>query len=202
MIMSEFVPSVELPGKLGCDWRWAWRLAVIGWGVFMVGGCAPGDGEGISRSEAHASPLHYPENFADNVDRLRQLLERMSVGNWSPLFSHPEEAGKTSGPASALAELLDLIEWLPHQAAASDLGEGDWLIARRVSSDLMRQLETLTTLSEPQQMKQFSRVAPEIGVALETLVPVVAEFHRLEERYRPQELEFSADPVEDDRGGN
>ncbi|MBX3418945.1 MAG: hypothetical protein KF851_15180 [Pirellulaceae bacterium] len=168
--------------------------------LLLFAGCFGngGDAEGYSRSDSHAAPAHYPQDFSDAVSRIQGLVDSISAGEVVSAFALDEKPGSAT-PESAVTELLDLVEWLPHLAAASDLGEGDWLTCRRVSQDLLQKLESTETVAAERHSEMIRERAPQLRESLKLLEPVVAEFHRLEERYRPQELDLPNDQTAADQ---
>lgn len=94
--------------------------------LIVTAGClaAPADD---GRLEHHVPP-HKPPHFVAAVAELDRRLERLATG-------------QETEPATAWSELLDIVGWLPEQAADTDLRKAGWDEVAQLTQSLQLQLQ-------------------------------------------------------------
>jgi hypothetical protein len=96
-----------------------------------LAGCgAAGDHHSEDDHLEHHVPAHRPHDLAEAVTQISQ--------RWPRLEASPGLAGEER--AIALAELADIVRWLPELAADSDMEEGPWNRVHAISAQLLTRL--------------------------------------------------------------
>ena len=86
----------------------------------------------------HGQPKHYPHTFAEAVQQLSRRY-RSLIAHKSSADTHIQEH---------IAELKDIIRWLPELAGDSELRKADWERTRDIASELELLSQSWTTLDE------------------------------------------------------
>jgi hypothetical protein len=110
--------------------------------------------------EEHYVPPHKPANFSEAVQAIDRRSDYLSdhAGH-----SHGDEAEK-------LAELADIIGWIPELAADSDLSEPDWNTAAAAGKSMGTVLSRLMSAQQPDLSRLHSDLSSAVA-ELRTLVP-------------------------------
>lgn len=151
---SGFIQSRE---RQRHGWHRLAALAASCW-FCCLGGCLSGPAE----EPEHHVPAHKPVSFTQAVERLPRLHAEIVSGS-----------ERTETAIEPLAELSDVVRWLPELAADSDLKEPEWI---RVAAFSRRMHERLAQLgaAPDSSAAEYRKSAAEFESAWEELRQIAA----------------------------
>ncbi len=109
--------------------------------------CLMGCAEGAkSHHEAdHVTPEHWPHDLKAAAESIRTRSKSLPP------------SGDLSANDVAIAELMDIISWVPEIAANTDLKEQDWLALYQLSEEIKQSSQKYGRL-DPQAIEDLARL--------------------------------------------